>query len=124
MVNEAFKKHVTSVAFHLILTRTQIETLVYIRREQRLHAAGFAVGLGGAHKMEAPRLFVPAVRALKERGLVVFQDPTSYSEDYKRPMYDPTKLSHSLTEAGEKVWDLLVMAGLVVDEELPVHERA
>lgn len=110
-VNEKFRQHVTSVAFNLTLKRTMIEAMTYVRHMQQMHAVpGYTWNPGSSSGPRAPSLYVTGFWACERRGLLEQLDTTG--EDGK---YDFTKLSARLTPAGELVWQLLLLSGLVFD---------
>ena len=92
-MSNAFKDYVTSTAFHLHLSRNMCEAMEFCVLDQ--------TGRGSLHVIPTiPHIMT--MRCLVERGLV------------ERAPYRPCA---KLTEAGELVYSLLVLAGLVRSRE-------
>lgn len=108
-INEKLRSHVTSVAFHLTLKRTMIEAMQYIRLQTKLREMPGFVWTAQNHE-RAPTLYVTGFWALERRGLV--EQVNTTGED---GLHDFQKFGAKLTPAGEHVWALLLMAGLVFD---------
>lgn len=92
MSQDAFRDYVTNTAFHLHLTRRQCDVLMWIADGNDAGWANFG------H-------FVPVVRHLKDKGLVLHH----YIPPDKAP---PGHRYYTLTEAGEHVAALVRLAGL------------
>ncbi len=127
IVNQKFAEHTTSVAFHLSLSRSQIMTLCQIRAFQQMRDKGdpfdvFAFfSFYGAQTRRALGIhadtYIASLRALEARGLV---------ED--GPKVKLAGFSESewpaLTEAGETVFRLLEIAGLIARLEAAQQQVA
>ena len=100
-VNAKFAAHVTSLAFSLQLSKPQIIRLVEIATRPNL--GGNLFRILGAYDNS-----VAAGRALEEKGLVYAKDPSLPG-------------LYTMTEAGELVFQLLQMAGLVEKIEQKVN---
>ncbi|UJW87912.1 hypothetical protein [Devosia sp. SL43] len=96
-MNRKFSDHVTQTAFHLTLSRNMIGTMARIRNH--------AFGHDGAWTASGADQFIMGAKALTERGLVVHSQ-----------VPDATGKHWTFTEAGEHVFQLLVIAGLVTTE--------
>lgn len=99
-INLEFAEHTTSVAFQLTLSKSMIVKLVEIATRRPNDNSLFLV-LGLSDRA------VMAGRALRDRGLVVAPDPEWQGQ-------------YELTEAGEHLFALLQIAGLVqrIDDQL------
>lgn len=99
-LNHAFANFATRVSFNLTLTKAQV---FYLWAVKNGNAFVSVRGEPIPHAPEAPKhdIFVPSVRGLVDRGLV---ERTPGADGYG---------FWQLTEAGEKVYELLVIAGLV-----------
>lgn len=103
-----FRDYVTDVAFRLTLGKTHITALAAVRAGD----PSIALGMG---------LWVTGIRALEARGLVkslpLYDTPNgNYSEGAKFISENGDKpfwKRHKLTEEGELVWQLLLLADLV-----------
>lgn len=116
MANQKFADHVTSIAFHLSLSRQMVICLVEVRERQqliekhgekegeRLILEGFRPGRSRWRALGMPSNQVPAYWALERRGLVE-QMPEKFSERGWG--------KQRLTKAGELVFGLLEEAGLI-----------
>lgn len=103
-INPLFAQSVTSIAFNLILTKTMVVTLTDIASKGGAARDSFrAMGMSSN--------FCVGLRGLLERGLVVAPDPEW-----------PGRCE--MTEAGQAVFSLLKMAGIVQRIEDKVKERA
>lgn len=97
--NALFADHVTSVSFHLSLSRAMVFAMQCIADRRGTDTREW---LDAGHKCDR---FVPSVKALGARGLVTHEDPAKMKPKFARYPY-------SFTEAGEHVFALLVIAGL------------
>lgn len=110
MINHAFANYATRVSFNMTLTKAQVFYLWQVKNRQLISVHQEIEGVSP----EVPRhdIFVPTTRGLIERGLVERLDNVEMgSWPYK------------LTEAGEHVYALLKLAGLV-QEALPKEKAA
>lgn len=112
MINRAFANYATRVSFNLTLTKAQVFYLWQVKNRQFVSVREDIQGFSP----EVPRhdIFVPSVRGLVERGLVDFTPLERVDVD---------TWPYKLTEAGEHVYALLKLAGLV-QEALPVEKAA
>lgn len=110
MINRAFANYATRVSFNMTLTKAQVFYLWQVKNRQLMSVHEEIEGVSP----EVPRhdIFVPTTRGLIERGLVErLEDTEMGSWPYR------------LTEAGEHVYALLKLAGLV-QEALPKEKAA
>lgn len=118
-INQKFAEHVTSVSFHLSLSRGMVVTLVQIAQEED----GQAEVLGGLYRNRRMAImalgghsdaYVASHRALEARGLIELGAPerAPWGRD-STVMWQPTRL----TEAGRLTLRLLEIAGLVAKVE-------
>lgn len=133
MINERLREHTTNVAFHLTLSRHMIMAMQRVKCETLLFEAGYfkngqedimkrldkeKIMLQGV----TSTLFVTGFRALETRGLVENLQ-TATVDERGETSFNWKALPFRLTPAGEKVWGLLEMAGLVVELSVPANEQ-
>ena len=109
---EKFANHVQSIAFNLTLSRSMIGALAMIRDFNGYGCAHDDMEWGEIKRIYGPRidgLFVPLMRAVERRGLVV-HNPLP---EGKKMHECPSHVFYQLTKAGELVCELLVEAGLI-----------
>jgi hypothetical protein len=123
-LDSRFAEYVTRVAFDLTLSRGQITTLAIVKAEQerdkrRMKAKRPKPFLDTSKEKFQPHYssFVPGVHALIRKGLVKWDDPAEM-----KPRWD--RYPYALTEAGECVFRLLEIAGLVRDAARFYEEKA
>ncbi len=129
MINQKLRDHTTQIAFHLTLSRTMIGTLQSIKMDQMLYEAGMYAQMGFTEHRDwlaeqnsaRPSLFITGFRALDARGLAEYINRDKYDPAYKKKMTNLAAPYFQLTSAGEKIWDLLIMAGLVPELQLPAN---
>lgn len=100
MANNAFRQAVTSVSFHLTLSKTQVAAVVIIEESRRR-----GVYIHGPHTTTW-NLFVPAVSTLIHRGMVTHHPPKG-----PRP-HQPLSTYYKFTKVGRLVVQMLEEAGL------------
>lgn len=111
---QCFSSKVTSVAFSLTLSRQMILALQICR-----HYSRGKMDKGQDLNTDFSR-FIPAVHAVMRRGLVEHHDK---DPDYlkwipdKRSEYDRTHRYYTVTEAGEHIYQLCVLAGLIQETQ-------
>lgn len=103
-MNKIFADHVTSASFHLALSRNQIAVMQLIHLGCVSNEDRAPKGLS-LREQGMNDTFVPSAGALQRKGLVIWEDP-----DKMKPKW--SRFPYSLTPEGEKVFDLLVIAGL------------
>lgn len=99
-INHKFASHVTSIAFNLTLSKSMVLKLVEVKANRSNLFR--VIGLNDTA--------VAAARALIERGLIVAPDPVWPGR-------------YEMTAAGEHVFALLEMAGLVQRIETKLAEK-
>ena len=113
MINNAFANYATRVSFNLSLTKTQV---FYLWQVKSRNFVSVREGVHTPVAMPKHDVFVPCVRGLIDRGLVVRHERIVDCDNPQPPYPWP----YELTEAGEAVYKLLVLAGLVPEiEEVP-----
>ena len=90
--NKVFREYVTSTAFNLSLSANMIMWLVHVKMAQQ-------------YWLGPNRKFIVGLVGLKDRGLVTHNPDAKHNEP-----------AWAITEAGEKVLELLIMAGLVPED--------
>ena len=100
-VNNKFRDHVTSTAFHLSLSNNMIATMVMISRDQWLDGGARRFYFNGRDNWST------SYRSLEDRGLA------EYNEEARTAI--KVKWVFRLTKAGELTLELLKEAGLVVE---------
>lgn len=111
-----FANYVTSVAFHLSLSKQMAACLHHIDCYERLWRATkdkhekSKITLSDAivRTDRGYDAFIPAVKALERRGLVKFERPKTADGNH-----DWAALSYSITEPGQHVLALCRLAGLI-----------
>lgn len=120
---DKFQQFTTRISFSLTLTRNQVAVLNCVRKEMALFEITKNTDCLFSGKQDSPfsqyraeagsNIFVPGVKALEQRGLIKWEDPTLMEPRWSRP-------SHRLTAAGEHTVALLVLAGVL--EKLDIKE--
>ena len=106
-MNEAFRKHVTRVSFNLSLSKTHlwalwaIKTNLWAARRDDASLAAFDIRNDS---------FITGYRGLENRGLALHIKGELCANGFRKGG------NFILTEAGEKVYDLCVIAGLIPEE--------
>lgn len=121
VINERFADHVQSIAFHLTLSRSMIETLGLLYHFGHVNDVENKFIHDKPERWEPSRYVdshtVPIMNALERRGLVIHRPYKSKAFEERKPGDFWRHQSFLLTDAGEKVCELLVIAGLLVAKE-------
>lgn len=106
MQNKLFSDFTTRVSFNLTLTKSQVYYLWAVKQRS---VAPIRHPVDGAPQAPKHDIFVPQIRGLIDRGLVIREERPNINGAPTWP--------YELTEAGEKVYDLLVLAGLITSTQ-------
>lgn len=120
VINQRFADHVQSIAFHLTLSRSMIEALGLLYHFGQIYDCESKLIHHKPERWEPSRYVdshtIPIMNALERRGLVVHNPPPPRAE--RKMGYNLWRhRSFLLTDAGEKVCELLVLAGLLNAKE-------
>lgn len=130
VINERFADHVQSIAFHLTLSRRMIEALGLLYHYGRIRDCENKFIHNKPERWETPPSVdshtVPIMSSLERRGLVIHNPmpKRDLTGDYHPVASIWKHKSFLLTEAGEKVCELLILAGLLNKRETKRKTRA
>lgn len=103
----AFEAYATSTAFRVSLTKPMAMALWTINEVQAGRQRAYDIP-GVGHGTGVADHFIRSLHCLRERGLVLWEDPSAMRPKGCRP-------AHRLTEAGKHVLALCAIARLVPD---------
>ena len=122
-INQRLREFTTQIAFHLTLSRQMIGRLQEIKLRQMLADVGLSFynhtdEVNDARKQVPDiRNFIAADRALEARGLITMTP--NWEKVWNQPLAMPARLS----PAGEHVFELLIMAGVVNKLSIPANAQ-